>query len=171
MLSCEFLVAIVGTVMPGSTSANKVLIAFVCVYIFGFASTWGPAGWVMIGELFPLPIRAKAVALSASSNWVWNCVIAVASPYMVGKDKGNMGAKVFFLWGSTCCICLVFAYFCVPETKGLSLEQVDRMMEETTPRTSAKWIPHSTYAQEAGMVESKEQSAGDHPSEARQNKG
>jgi SP family sugar:H+ symporter-like MFS transporter len=34
----------------------------------------------------------------------------------------------------------------VPETKGLSLEQVDRMLEETTPRTSSKWVPHETFA-------------------------
>jgi hypothetical protein len=41
----------------------------------------------------------------------------------------------------------------IPETKGLTLEQVDRMMEETTPMTSAKWVPHSTYAAEMGMTE------------------
>lgn len=40
----------------------------------------------------------------------------------------------------------------IPETKGLSLEQVDRMLEETTPRTSAKWVPHSTYAADMGYV-------------------
>jgi Sugar (and other) transporter len=153
MLICEFIIAIVGTATPrGSPTANKVLIAFVCVYIFGFASTWGPAAWVVIGELFPLPIRAKGVALSTASNWLWNCVIGVVTPYMVDQGKGNLGSKVFFVWGSTCCLCLLFAYFCVPETKGLSLEQVDKMMEETTPRTSARWVPHSTYAQEAGMV-------------------
>jgi hypothetical protein len=40
----------------------------------------------------------------------------------------------------------VYTYFLVPETKGLSLEQVDKMMEETTPRTSAKWKPTTTFA-------------------------
>jgi hypothetical protein len=44
----------------------------------------------------------------------------------------------------------VYSWFLVPETKGLSLEQVDRMMEETTPRTSAKWIPHETFAFSVG---------------------
>lgn len=41
----------------------------------------------------------------------------------------------------------------MPESKGLTLEQVDRMMEETTPRTSAKWVPHSTFAAEMGLTE------------------
>jgi hypothetical protein len=40
----------------------------------------------------------------------------------------------------------MFAYFFVPETKGLSLEQVDKMLEETTARTSSKWRPHETFA-------------------------
>jgi SP family sugar:H+ symporter-like MFS transporter len=75
------------------------------------------------------------------------------TPYIVDKDKGNMGSKVFFIWGSTCSFCLLFAYFCIPETKGLSLEQVDRMLEETTPRSSSKWKPHETYASEMGLVD------------------
>lgn len=62
-------------------------------------------------------------------------------------------APVFFLWGSLCTLCLVYAYVLIPETKGLTLEQVDRMLEETTPRTSAKWVPHSTYAAEMGMTD------------------
>lgn len=74
---------------------------------------------------------------------------------MVDPDKGNLGSKVFFIWGSLCACAFVYTYFLIPETKGLSLEQVDKMMEETTPRTSAKWSPHSTFAAEVGMEESK----------------
>ena len=48
---------------------------------------------------------------------------------------------------------MLFAYFLVPETKGLSLEQVDRMLEEVTPRMSRSWVPHSTFAAEMGLVE------------------
>lgn len=148
MLICEFIIAIVGTAAPGSAAAGYVLVVFVCIYIFFFASTWGPAAWVVIGEIFPLPIRAKGVALSTASNWLWNFVIGYITPYMVDQDQGNLGAKVFFVWGATCTFCVLFAYFFVPETKGLSLEQVDKMMEECAPRQSSKWVPHSTFAQE-----------------------
>jgi ABC-type molybdate transport system permease subunit len=72
---------------------------------------------------------------------------------MVGEDKGNLGSKVFFIWGTLCLACLIYAYFLVPETKGLSLEQVDRMFEETNPRNSAKWVPHSTFAADMGLTE------------------
>ncbi|EIN06028.1 MSTA protein [Punctularia strigosozonata HHB-11173 SS5] len=146
MLVCEFIVGGVGTALPNSSAAGTCLIVFTCIYIFGFATTWGPAAWVVIGEIFPLPIRAKGVALSTASNWLWNFVLAFVTPYMVDPDKGDLQQKVFFVWGSCCTLCLIFAYFMVPETKGLSLEQVDRMLEETTPRTSAGWVPHDTFA-------------------------
>lgn len=72
---------------------------------------------------------------------------------MVDVDKGNLGAKVFFIWGSLCACCFVYAYLLVPETKGLTLEQVDRMLEETTPRTSAAWTPKTTFAADMGLTE------------------
>jgi Sugar (and other) transporter len=71
---------------------------------------------------------------------------------MVGADKGNLRSSVFFIWGGLCTCAFVYAWFLVPETKGLTLEQVDRMMEETTPRNSSKWKPHTTFA--SGMADS-----------------
>ncbi|KAK0648981.1 general substrate transporter [Cercophora newfieldiana] len=153
MCICQFIVAIIGTVRPEDPNAVKTMIAFICIYIAFFATTWGPGAWVVIGEIFPLPMRAKGVALSTASNWLWNCIIAVITPYMVDEDKGNLGAKVFFIWGGLCSLCFVYAYLLIPETKGLTLEQVDQMLSETTPRTSAKWVPHTTYAAEMGMTE------------------
>ncbi|KUJ16329.1 general substrate transporter [Mollisia scopiformis] len=159
MLICEFIVGIVGVTAArpekNNTSAVSAQIAFICIYIFFFATTWGPGAWVLIGEIFPLPIRSRGVALSTASNWLWNCIIAVITPYMVGTDPGdaNLGSRVFFVWGSLCTACFVYAYLIIPETKGLSLEQVDRMMEETNPRNSAKWVPHSTFAADMGMTD------------------
>jgi hypothetical protein len=44
------------------------LIVFTCIYIFFFASTWGPAVWAVIDEIFPLPITAEGVAISTAWN-------------------------------------------------------------------------------------------------------
>ncbi|RFU30325.1 hypothetical protein B7463_g6033, partial [Scytalidium lignicola] len=159
MFICEFIVGIIGVTAGRESqhdnSAVSAMIAIICLYIFFFATTWGPSAWVLVGEIFPLPIRSRGVALSTASNWLWNCIIAVITPYMVGTAKGdaNLGSKVFFIWGSLCTVCFVYAYVLIPETKGLSLEQVDRMLEETSPRTSSKWVPHSTFAADMGMTE------------------
>jgi len=71
---------------------------------------------------------------------------------MVGTNEGNLRSSVFFVWGCLCTAAFIYTYFLVPETKGLSLEQVDKMMEETTPRTSAKWKPTKTFAVAMGKA-------------------
>ncbi|KAK6450631.1 hypothetical protein FP744_10006881 [Trichoderma asperellum] len=93
MLICQFLVAIIGVTIgfnkthpdpsdPTQNIANNIpavnaQIAFIAIFIFFFASTWGPGAWIVIGEIFPLPIRSRGVALSTASNWLWNTIIAV----------------------------------------------------------------------------------------------
>jgi len=165
MLICQFLVAIIGVTVgfnkthtnaAGDSLANNISavnaqIAFIAIFIFFFASTWGPGAWIVIGEIFPLPIRSRGVGLSTASNWLWNTIIAVITPYMVNTDEGNLKSSVFFIWGGLCTCAFVYAFFLIPETKGLSLEQVDKMMEETTPRTSSKWKPHTTFASDMGL--------------------
>lgn len=75
MVICQFIVAIVGVTSVGKEpAAVRAEIAFICIYISFFASTWGPGAWVVIGEIFPLPIRSRGVGLSTASNWLWNCV-------------------------------------------------------------------------------------------------
>jgi MFS family permease len=130
MCICEYLVAIVGVTVGSSGSvaegtinltAQRVLIAFVCIYIAAFASTWGPIAWVVTGEIFPLAIRGKAMSMSVASNWLWNFAIGYATPYLVnptttgvnGVKAANLGVKVFFIWGSTCLGCFLFTYFFV----------------------------------------------------------
>lgn len=172
MLICQFLVAIIGVTVGFNhtynipnpdggdplTRANNVpavnaQIAFIAIFIFFFASTWGPGAWILIGEIFPLPIRSRGVALSTASNWLWNTIIAVITPYMVATDEADLKSSVFFIWGGLCTCAFVYSYFLVPETKGLSLEQVDQMMAETTPRTSAAWRPSTTFASQMGLKE------------------
>ena len=74
MVVCQFIVAIIGVTDGQNPNAVKAMIAFICIYIFFFASTWGPGAWVVIGEIFNLPIRSRGVGLSTASNWLWNCV-------------------------------------------------------------------------------------------------
>jgi hypothetical protein len=77
MLVYEFIIAIVGTVDEGSKAASLCLIVFTCIYILFFASTWGPDAWVLTGEIFLLPIRARGVVLSTASN------VSSAHPRMI----------------------------------------------------------------------------------------
>jgi hypothetical protein len=53
--------------------------------------------------------------------------IAYSTPYMTDPEHANLRSKVFFVWGSFCLVCVVFVYFMIYETKGLTLEQVDEL--------------------------------------------
>ena len=138
MLICQFLVAIIGDTVgfnhthlvgtgknavpvANNISAVNAQVAFIAIFIFFFASTWGPGAWIVIGEIFPLPIRSRGVGLSTASNWLWNTIIAVITPYMVGPTQGNLRSNVFFVWGGLCTCAFAYSYFLIPETKVLSL--------------------------------------------------
>ncbi|CAG8364174.1 unnamed protein product [Penicillium salamii] len=148
MCVSQLIVAIVGTAIDSDVS-NKVLIAFVCIYIFFFACSWGPVAWVVTGELFPLKARAKCLSITTATNWLLNWAIAYATPYMVNSGPGNanLKSKVFFIWGGFCMICAVFVYTCIYETKGLSLEQVDELYSKVSCAwKSVGWVPSVNYA-------------------------
>ncbi|EOA89315.1 Plasma membrane low glucose sensor [Exserohilum turcicum] len=128
MCVCQYIVAITGTV-SGTTDlpSQRAAIAFVCIYIFFFASSWGPVAWVVTGELFPLKARAKCLSMTTASNWLLNWAIAYSTPYMVDPVHANLGSKVFFIWGTFCFVCIGFVWALIYETKGLTLEQVDEL--------------------------------------------
>lgn len=128
MCVCQFIVAITGTAASfENLDAQRAAIAFVCIYIFFFASSWGPVAWVVTGELFPLKVRAKCLSMTTASNWLLNWAIAYSTPYMVDEEHANLQSKVFFVWGSFCFVCIAFVYFMIYETKGLTLEEVDEL--------------------------------------------
>ncbi|PQE23074.1 glucose transporter rco-3 protein [Rutstroemia sp. NJR-2017a WRK4] len=146
MFICQMIVGSVGTAFPDGSNqpAQKALVAFVCIYIFFFACSWGPVGWVIPGEIFPLGVRAKGISMTTASNWALNWAIAYSTPYLVnpGPGNANLQAKIFFIWGGCCLICAGFVWGLVYETKGWSLEEVDRMYEECRRAwRSEKWVP------------------------------
>jgi len=72
MITMQFIVGIIGATAAkdkSNNSATSAMIAFICLNIATFAMTWGPAAWVIVGEILPLPIRSRGVGLSTSSNW------------------------------------------------------------------------------------------------------
>ncbi|KAI8816749.1 glucose transporter [Fimicolochytrium jonesii] len=154
MLVAQLVVGVVGTARAptldpvtgdpiGNVDSNAgiVMIVFECLFIFGFASSWGPAAWVVSSEIFPLRLRSKGVALATASNWFWNWALGFSTPYLVDVGEANLGAKIAFLWAAFILAGGVFVYIFVPETKGLALEDVDEMFTSgISARNSSKYI-------------------------------
>lgn len=69
MFTGQIIVGVVGRTNEGEKVAGQVLIAFSCVFIAAFASTWGPLAWVVAAESFPSRLAPKCVTLATASNW------------------------------------------------------------------------------------------------------
>ena len=52
-----------------SQGIGYAMIVFACLFISGFAMTWGPIVWAVVGEIYPTRYRAKCMALATASNW------------------------------------------------------------------------------------------------------
>jgi len=126
---------------PANTPHSGVaMICFACFFIFGFATTWGPMIWTIAGELYPSRYRAKGMALSTASNWLWNFLLAFFTPFITGD--------IDFRYGYVFAACNVLGglvvYFFVIEGQGRTLEEIDTMyIQRVTPWHSYKWIAPS----------------------------
>lgn len=114
---------------PNDEQAGKALIAFTCVFIAAFASSWGPVAWVVCGETFPIRLSSICVTLGTGANWLFNLIIQFAAPQI----QARIGTGICFVWAGCLALCFVFAFFCIPETKGMSIEEVDAMYLSHTP--------------------------------------
>ena len=139
-----------------SKGAGNCMIVFSCFFIFSFACTWAPICWIVVSETFPLKIKPKGMALANGCNWLWNFLISFFTPFITGA--------INFYYGYVFMGCMVFAsfyvFFCVPETKGLTLEEVNEMWEDgVLPWKSGSWVPASKrgtdYDAEATRVDDK----------------
>ncbi|CZT10924.1 hypothetical protein WAI453_008003 [Rhynchosporium graminicola] len=103
--------------------------AAVMVYIFAvaFCISWAGIPWIYCSEIFPLRIRSICVAICTAVHWLMNFVIARSVPYMLT----NIGYGTYFVFGTCMALAVPFVYFFVPETKGLSLEDMDALFGVT----------------------------------------
>ena len=95
------------------------------VYIAFFAFSQGAVIWVFISEIFPNAVRAKGQALGSSTHWVMATVIAFTFPYFA-EHLG--GGHTFAFFAVMMVLQLLFVWRFMPETKGMSLEQVDKTL-------------------------------------------
>jgi sugar porter (SP) family MFS transporter len=134
MAVCQFIIGAVSTASDESSqdlgnASNMALIVCCAINVFFYASSWGPVTWVVTSEIFPLKLRAKAMSVSTTANWLLNFAVAYAPPFILGRGADAFGLKIFFIWGTFCIIAIVFVWFMVYETSRMTLEQIDEMYE------------------------------------------
>jgi facilitated trehalose transporter len=107
------------------SSYGWVPLASFVVYVLGFSFGFGPVPWLMMGEILPAKIRGPAASVSTGFNWTCTCIVTTTFPLF--KDIiGAYGA--FWSFGAITVLGLVFTILVVPETKGQSLEDIERKL-------------------------------------------
>ncbi|KAL9608198.1 MAG: hypothetical protein Q9167_006958 [Letrouitia subvulpina] len=102
-------------------AAGWAAVAMVWLFVVHFGYSWGPCAWVLISEVWPLSNRAYGIALGASSNWMSNFIVGQITPDLLTHIK--YGTFIFFgllTFGGA-----AFLWWYVPETKRLTLEEMD----------------------------------------------
>lgn len=105
------------------TVPAKVVVILVCVFVAGFAWSWGPICWLISSEIYPLETRNAGYFFAVSTNMVFTFVIAQAFLSMLCKMRWG----IFFFFTGWLLISLIFSATMLPETKGIPIdEMIDR---------------------------------------------
>ncbi|RZC85366.1 hypothetical protein C5167_041546 [Papaver somniferum] len=103
------------------------VVILVCLYVMSFAWSWGPLGWLIPSETFPLEIRTTGFAFAVSANMLCTFIIAQAFLSMLC----HMHAFVFFFFAAWIVAMGLFVIFLLPETKGVPIEDmVERVWKQ-----------------------------------------
>lgn len=112
----------VGYAFQVGNVSGPIILFFILLYVAAFAVSFGPVVWVMISEIFPTRIRARATAVATLSLWVADFVVSQTFPMLLGSIGA---AKTFWLYAALSFFAVYFCAKFIPETKGKSLEQVE----------------------------------------------
>ena len=103
---------------------------FMLGYVACFAVSWGPVTWVLLSEIFPNRIRGKAMAVAVAAQWISNYLISSTFPILDKSswliEKFNHGFA-YWIYGVMGILAAWFMWKMVPETKGKSLEEMEKL--------------------------------------------
>lgn len=103
---------------------------FMLGYVACFAVSWGPVTWVLLAEIFPNRIRGRAMAVAVAAQWISNYLVSWTFPMM---DKSTFLTNLFhqgfsyWIYGVMGILAALFMWKYVPETKGKTLEEMERL--------------------------------------------
>ncbi|KAL5550512.1 hypothetical protein UlMin_000688 [Ulmus minor] len=105
--------------MPDNYALAVVIL--ICVFVSGFAWSWGPLGWLIPSEIFPLETRNAGFFVAVSTNMLFTFLIAQAFLTMLC----HMRAGIFFFFAAWIIVMFLYAVFFLPETKGVPIDEMN----------------------------------------------
>jgi MFS family permease len=118
-----------GWLFTQSTVAPGMVFCVFAFFLACFNLSFGPICWVIVSEIFPTAIRGRAMSISIFSLWTGCTLVGQTFPYLLTTFGP---AKSFWLYAATTPLAFLFVLFFVPETKGKSLEQIEKQWFHST---------------------------------------
>ncbi|MEB2628278.1 sugar porter family MFS transporter [Peribacillus frigoritolerans] len=116
--------AILNVLIPNANP--MMMVVFLSIYVALYSFTWAPLTWVIVGEIFPLVIRGRASGVASSFNWIGSFLVGLLFPIMTASMSQE---AVFSIFGAICLLGVLFIRTCVPETRGHTLEEIEKIGE------------------------------------------
>ncbi len=110
-------------VLPASA-----LLVIILFYIAFFASAMGPLVWVVMSEIFPIKVRGGAMGLATVVLWLADFAVTLTFPVISDRFHPS---TAFWLYAAMCALALAFMLVYLPETKGRTLEEIERRWLKT----------------------------------------
>lgn len=119
----------------GMGPVGIITLSAMAIYVFLFQASWGAIVWVMLGEIFPLGIRALAMGVATTALWFGNGIVSLFfSPILEAVGVGYL----YVGFAVICLLAYIFTWAKIPETKGRSLEQIEERFRTGTIPTVRK---------------------------------
>jgi sugar porter (SP) family MFS transporter len=126
-----------GIMAQCSAAPSGGMLGLILLYIACFGLSVGPVTWVILAEIFPTAIRGRALGLAAFFLWLADYAVTQTFPLMDAKDSWFVArfhhAFPFYLYAACCAVLVVIVLTLVPETKGRTLEEIERVWRKTGP--------------------------------------
>jgi hypothetical protein len=103
-----------------------VVLILICIYVAGFSWSWGPLGWLVPSEIFPLEIRSAGQSIVVAVSFLFTFIVAQTFLAMLCHFKSG----IFFFFGGWVVVMTAFVYYFLPETKNTPIEKMDRVWRE-----------------------------------------
>jgi SP family xylose:H+ symportor-like MFS transporter len=128
--SVGYIIGLSGTAWAFYSGADPtLLLSFILIFIASHAIGQGAVIWVFISEIFPNQVRAFGQSFGSGVHWVFAALITLLTPVFIDKEQGIFGENpwpVFAFFAFMMCLQLLFTWKVMPETKGKSLEALEK---------------------------------------------
>jgi Na+/melibiose symporter-like transporter len=128
-----------------SDSRKQAAVGMLFIWAIAYACTYQPVAYLAPAETPTTKLRSKTSGVAYFFQQCGGLIVTFVAPYMQAANYGDMGPYIGFFFGGISFLGLVFTYFCFPEVKGLSVEELDVLFDQRMPTKEFAKVPRGRH--------------------------